>query len=659
VEYRILGALEVSADGRALDLGGSRQQRVLAALLLSPDRVVPLARMIEAGWGGDPPATVERQARNRVAALRAILTRHGGFIDTEGSGYVLRLGTSSLNALVFDELVARGREAGDPALFRQALALWRGPALAGLGGDLLSREAAALEEKRLVAVEECVELELAAGRHAKLLTGIRALVAANPLREKLTGHLMTILYRLGRRDEALDVYRSLATRLADDLGIDPSPALRRIHDAVARDTDPAALSNRDVVVPRQLPADVSGFTGRVGDLARLDALWSDGQSESAVVISAVDGTAGVGKTALAVHWAHSVRDKFPDGQLFANLRGYDLTPPVRPLDALGGFLRALGVPGPDVPDDLDRAATAYRNLLADRRVLVVLDNAASADQVGALLPDTAGCLALVTSREALTEIVGRGGRRLVLDVLAPDDAFALLARILGEDRLAAEPDAVADLARLCAHLPLALRIAAANLGDSESIAGYVDRLRAGNRLAALAIEGDEQAAVRTTFEFSYAGLPEPARRAFRLLGLAPGPDFTVEATASLAAVPPDEARQLLDRLAAAHLIDERAPGRYTFHDLLRLYAGELVDEHETGADRHAALHRLFDHYLRSSYTADRLYAPHRGVKPLPPEPPGVTSVELADADEALAWFDTEHATLLGAIERAASTGFEL
>jgi DNA-binding SARP family transcriptional activator/Tfp pilus assembly protein PilF len=652
VDYRILGPLEASADGQPLDLGGPRQQRVLAALLLTPNRTVPLARLVEVAWDDEPPATAERQVRNRVAALRAVLTRFGGFIDTKESGYELRVEPGELDAARFDELVARGREARDPAALREALALWRGPALAGIGGEPLRRAAAALEEKRLVALEDCVDLELAAGRHAEMVTEVRAAVDENPLRERLIGQLMTILYRVGRRDDALKVYRRLAARLADELGIDPSPELRRLSETGSGAADPGVVS------PRQLPADVAGFTGRVTDLARLDALLSDGQLGRTVMISAIDGTAGVGKTALAVHWAHHVRDKFPDGQLYINLRGYAPTPPLRPIDALSGFLRALGVPGDQVPGDLDRAAEAYRELLTDRQVLVVLDNAASAEQVRPLLPDAGGCLALITSRDALGGVVA-GVHRLVLDVLAPDDARELLARMLGEERVAAEPDAAAELARLCAHLPLALRIAAANLADDERIADYATRLGAGDRLAVLAVEGDEQAAVRATFDLSYAGLPVPAQRMFRLLGLTPGPEVTADVAASLAAGPPEEARRLLDRLTAAHLIDERVPGRFAFHDLLRLYAGEMLDEHETDAERQAALHRMFDHYLQVSFAADRLLSPYRTPTPLPPAPPGVVPAGLADADQALAWFTAEQAVLPSVIARAADTGFDL
>jgi len=662
VEFRVLGPLEVRAEGRVLDLGGLRQRRVLAALLLRPNRVVSMARLTAAAWDGEPPATAGRQVRNRVAALRANLTRFGGFIDTEESGYVLRVGPGELDVAVFDELVARGRAAGDAAVLREALALWRGPALADLGGTVLAGEAATLEERRVAAVEDCVELELAAGRHADLVAELRGLVAAHPLRERLVGHLMTALHRCGRQPEALAVYRELADRLADELGIDPSPALRRLHGALrggagtaadkpaGQPTGPAAGE----VPPRQLPAEGGCFTGRAADLARLDGMLSSGPADTAIVISAIVGTAGVGKTALALHWAHRIRDRFPDGQLYVNLRGYSLAEPVRPIDALGGFLRALGVPGERIPVELAEAAALYRSVLADRRVLVLLDNAASAEQVRPLLPAGAGCLALITSRDALAGLVAvDGARRVTLDVLPDGEARGLLASVLGPERVAAEPAAVAELARLCAYLPLALRIAAANLGERESLAAYADRLATGNRLAALQVDGDQRAAVRAAFELSYEGMGEPARRMFRLVGLAPGPDVAVAAAGALAGTTPEEARRLLDRLTAAHLLEAPAAGRYAFHDLLRVYAAELV---YAADDPRAALHRVLDHYVHAAHTAARLLAPYRDPIAVDPAQPAVPTVHLTDAGQAMAWFVAEHQVLVAAVEKAADAG---
>jgi DNA-binding SARP family transcriptional activator/Tfp pilus assembly protein PilF len=613
-------------------------------LLLRSGRVVPVADLLEAAWDDAPPATAERQVRNRVAALRVILTRHGGLIDTVDSGYRLRLDGASLDLAVFDDLVSRGRAGIDPAMLRQALGLWRGPALDGLGGTVLVRAAAALEESRLAVVEDCLTWE--ADRSPAALSDLRELVAAHPLRERLVGLLMAALAGNGRREEALTVYESLATRLADEIGIDPSAELRRQYQGLRRSA-----------VPAQLPADVVGFVGRADDLARLDGLLSDAQAGRTAVLSAIDGTVGVGKTALAVHWGHSVRDKFPDGQLYVNLRGYSSGAPADPVDVLGGFLRALGVPGARVPAEMTAASALYRDRLADRQVLVVLDNAADADQVRPLLPDTPGCLALVTSRHALPTLVE--AVPVTLDVLAPTDAYALLVEVLGSDRVGAEPGAARELARLCAYLPLALRIAAANLGDSESIADYAARLAASDdRLTALSIEGDERAAVRAAFDLSFAGLPTAAQRMFRLLGVLPGPDVTVPAAASMAAVDEHQARVLLDRLVAAHLLDEHTPGRYTSHDLLRAYAVELA---QTQPDRVDALHRLLDHYVSATIAANDIVANRPVVRWVPPPTPlpGVVCVDIAERASALAWFADELPAIAAAIPRAASVDLHL
>ena len=658
MEFRILGPLEVRVAGRVLDLGGVRQRRVLAAMLLSPNRTVNATRLVEVAWDEDPPATARRQIQNRVAALRAVLTRHGAFIDTTDAGYRLRVGPGELDAKVFEELVAKGRAATDAAILREALELWRGPALAGLGGMMLEREAAGLEERRLGVQEECLELELAEGGHARVVAELRTLVAEHPLRERFVKLLMLALYRSGRQAEALAAYRELARRLADELGVDPAPELRRQYEAVLREEAGHVAGPRPVpiyTVPAQLPADVAGFTGRVDELARLDQLLSDGQIDPAVVISTITGTAGVGKTALAIHWAHRVRDKFVDGQLYVNLAGYDSTPPLRPIQTLGGFLRALGVPSKQVPSDVDEAAALYRTLLAERRVLVVLDNAASAEQVRPLLPGSPASLALVTSREALTGLVARdGARRLALDVLNNDEARALLALVLGAERVAAEPEPADELARLCGYLPLALRIAAAKLANGGSIAGGVADLSAGDRLAALEVYGDEQSAVRAAFDRSYAALPEPEQRMFRRLGLAPGPDAGLPAAAALAGTSTAQARSLLDRLVTAHLVDERRPGRYSYHDLLRLYAADLVDADE----RQAALGRFFDVHLHTAHSAALLLFPQRDSVALPPPGPLVSVPELAESADALAWFSVEHPGLVEAVRLAVAEGFD-
>jgi DNA-binding SARP family transcriptional activator/tetratricopeptide (TPR) repeat protein len=671
VQYRILGPLEVCAGERSLNLGGTRQRRILAALLLATSRPVSLFRLVESVWEGAEPATARRQVQNAVAGLRAVLGRAGAAdaIETHETGYLLRVGPDQLDALVFEQLVDRARAAaadgdrgGAAAALRQALGLWRGPVLAGLGGHLAEVRATRLEEKRLAVLEEVIELELAAGAHARLVSELRGLVTEHPLRERFVGQLMVALYRGGRQAEALAAYHELAGRLSGELDLDPGPDLRRCYEAVLREDpsldppgarsqavpgDPGAPPAPDAIA--QLPDDIPAFTGRRSDLARLDRLLSDGHTDSAVVISAIAGTAGVGKTALAVHWAHRVRDKFANGQLYVNLRGYSCAP-MRPIEALALFLRALGVPAGRVPTDQDEAAAMYRSLLADRRVLVVLDNARSPEQVRPLLPGNRECVVLVTSRDQLGGLVALdGARRVTLDVLEPGESVDLLAGVLGAARLAAEPGPAERLAAACGHVPLALRIAAAGLAVAprERIADRLDRL------------GASGGGVRAAFDASYAGLPEPAQRVFRLLGAVPVPVLTpatavvaaaaTTAVASAGAGSTAEAQGILDRLVAAQLLIAAGPGRYTMHDELRRFAAELA-----GGDE-APLRGLYDHYLHAVDAAARRLYPHILRLPLPsPADTGTTS--FPDPARAAAWLDEERSNLVAIVRHTAEHG---
>ncbi|HJU01265.1 MAG TPA: tetratricopeptide repeat protein [Actinomycetes bacterium] len=412
--------------------------------------------------------------------------------------------------------------------------------------------------------------------------------------------------------------------------------------------------------PAQLPPDVTGFTGRADQLGELDRLLDQRDEQpTAVVITAIAGTAGVGKTALAVRWAHRTRDRFPDGQLYVNLRGYASTSPLRPIEALAQFLHALGVAAEEVPADEAEAAAMYRTLLADKRLLVVLDNARHADQVRPLLPASPGCLVLVSSRDRLLGLVARdGARRLTLDVLSPTEARELLARILGPDRVAAETAATAELARMCGRLPLALRIAAANLLDqpSRGIADYITELTETNRLAGLAVDDDPEAGVRAAFDTSYAVLDPDGRRLFRLLGLVPGPEVTAAAAAALAAVPLRRAAQLLERLAGAHLVEPHAPGRFGFHDLLRLYARQRTEAEDSEPERRAALGRLLDWYLHTADGATQLLYPTVVRLPLPPTPSQLPLPAFSDRAQALAWLDAERPNLVAAVQHAAEHG---
>ncbi|HKE52258.1 MAG TPA: NB-ARC domain-containing protein, partial [Actinomycetes bacterium] len=416
-------------------------------------------------------------------------------------------------------------------------------------------------------------------------------------------------------------------------------------------------------MPAQLPRDIGGFTGREADLAWLSSMTvADPRPALAARICVVTGTAGVGKTALAVCWGHRVSDRFPDGQLYLDLHGHGPAAPMRPIQALTRFLHALGVPHERVPAEEAEAAGLYRTRLAGRRVLVLLDNAGTAEQVRPLLPATSGCVAIVTSRDRLTGLVARdGARRLDLGALSSDEAVALLAHTLGAAAVEEEPGAARELVTLCGGLPLALRIAAANLTDHRhGLGGYVRRFAGSGRLASLAIEEDETSSVRVAFHYSYAALPPEQRRIFRLLGLIPGPDTTRATTGALAGVGPDAVTHALDGLAAAHLIEQPLAGRYRFHDLIRLFAIERATEECAPAARAAAVGRLFGYYLAGVDAAARQAYPHvvraepaagsAGAVEPSPRP------EFGDEATAMAWLDAELPNLLAAARHAVQAG---
>jgi DNA-binding SARP family transcriptional activator/Tfp pilus assembly protein PilF len=701
LDFAVLGPLEVRCGGQPLPVHGSRERAVLAVLLLESGSVVPVGRLVGAVWDDDPPGGAEKAVRNCVSSLRRRFAEAGapaGLIETVSAGYRLRLGNCDLDLHEFDRLVASGRglaAAGEigraVAGLRAALALWRGPALAGVGGALIGAAAARLDERRMTAVEECIDLELALGRHRDVAAELRGYAAEWPLRERLAGQLMLALYRSGRQAEALDAFHRLAERLADDLGLGPSNEIARLHEAILRQDSALDLARtaRNVEasdpddpeksraghqrrvpatqpVPAQLPLDVPGFTGRVAELARLRDLLAGSSARpdrEMVVISAIGGTAGVGKTALAVHFAHQVADRFPDGQLYANLRGFDLSEsPVSPSEALNGFLAAVGATPEAIPGDLDARAGLYRTLLRRKRVLVVLDNARDAGQVRPLLPGSPGCLVIVTSRSQLTGLAAaEGASLLTLDVLAEDEARDLLARRLGADRLDSEPDAARELTALCARLPLALSIVAARAASRPEL--NLSRLAAElrdthQRLDALDT-GDPATDVRAVFSWSYQQLTAPAARLFRLLGLHPGPDITAAAAASLAAIGEPEASSLLAELSRAHLVIEHARSRFAFHDLLRAYAAEQARDRDNDTDRRAATHRLLDYYLHTAHAASRPASPARRMISLPEPQPGVRPGRFSGNRDALAWFDAEYRVLLAAASLAADRGFDV
>jgi tetratricopeptide (TPR) repeat protein/transcriptional regulator with XRE-family HTH domain len=457
---------------------------------------------------------------------------------------------------------------------------------------------------------------------------------------------------------------STVRQLADSFGLS-GPERDRFHESAlqpaARDPDPDQAGAGGWAGPAQLPMDVPSFTGRADDLRTLRALLDGADRPPAVLISAIGGTAGVGKTALAVHWAHQVSDRFPDGQLYVNLRGFDPGGAVTdPAEALHGFLTALQVAAQRIPATLEARAALFRSLVAGRRLLVLLDNARDSDQVRHLLPGAPGCLVLVTSRNHLTGLVAaHAARPLILDLLSAAEAEEFLVSRLGSDRVAAEPRAVDDIIARCARLPLALAVVAAHAATAPRLAldGLARQLDVHRRLDTLT--GDAPTAdVRAVFSWSYRALTPPAARLFRLLGLHPGPEVTAAAAASLAALPPARAGALLAELTRTNLLTEPARGRYTFHDLLRAYATELVHRHESDDQRRAATGRVLDHYVQTACAADRMIDPYRDPIPVPDPGRGVTPHPLADAGQAMTWFTTERPGLVAAVRLAADAGFD-
>ncbi|MFD7411674.1 BTAD domain-containing putative transcriptional regulator [Kitasatospora purpeofusca] len=634
MEFKILGPLEVwTDDGRRARTEGAKQERMLGTLLLNAGTVVPVARLVDALWDDEPPATAPRQVRNLAGLLRRKLAAAQDgppVLLTDGPGYRIAPNGHQVDALTFAHRVAVARglaERGEPAAaveeFRSALGLWRGPVLDGLSGSLLAAGALALDELRLTAWENCLDLEADLGRHRQSIPELTALVAEHPLRDRFVTQLVRALQRAGRRADALAAHRRFAHRLADELGLDPGPELQLLHQELLKD-GAAPTQHGAAPVPRpprprqhlprpaQLPPALATFVGRRAELSTLDGLTDPG-GPAAAGIGVVTGGAGTGKTALAVHWAHRVRERFPDGQLHLNLGGYALDPPLTPHEALARFLRALGTDLERVPGTVDESAALYRSLLADRRVLVLLDNAHNAEQVRPLLPGSAGSLALVTGRDGLTGLTAcDGARRLVLDVLPRTEAVELVARIAGAERTRAEPRAAAELAAACGHLPLALGIAAGRLAERphRTLVEHTAELRdSEDRLTALQIDSDAASAVRVAFDLSYRALQPTAQRLFRLLGLAPGNCISTAAAAALSGSAPAATRPVLEHLAAAHLLSPAGPDRYRLHDLLRCYAAERATAETRPADRAAARERLRSWHLH-----------HTGRPPHPPTP---------------------------------------
>lgn len=661
LRIQVLGSLRVWRDGGELDLGPPGRRAVLGLLALGGGETVTTRELVESLWGDRPPRSAVNVVQTHVKHLRRLLEpdrppRTGSAVLPHvNGGYALSqdavdVDLPRVRTLLADADTDDTDRVAD--LLGEALRLWQGPPLADIPFLATHPKVVVLVEKRREVLARYGDAMIATGAASDVLPDVAAAAVEQPLDEPAQARLIRAYHAVGHRAKAFQVYHDVRARLVEELGVDPGPELRAAHAALLNDDAPVTEPRPATRVPRQLPVGPPDFTGRTDQLSILDKLLPTTGDGGTVAIVAISGTAGVGKTALAVHWAHGVRDRFPDGQLYANLRGHAHGRPVAPIEVLAQFLSALGIPVERVPTDLEAASALYRTVLADRKTLVLLDDIAGPDQVRPLLPASPGCMVVVTGRDRTAGLVAmHGARQLTLDVLSPEDALELLARVLGAERVHTEHEAATEFARLCVHLPLALRIAAANLADHpwRGISDHVLELRAGNLLGALAVRGDEQTAVRTAFELSYAALPDAARRLFRLLGLVPGADVSTDAVAALTGTDTRHAGQLLDRLAGAHLVEHHASGRYRFHDLLRRYAAERAEHEEP--DRDAALNRLYDWYLHAVDGAARLLYPHMLRQPMPEieadMPAGVT-----DPATASNWLDTERANLVAAIRHA-------
>ena len=696
----VLGPVRAWRGDAELELGASQRRAVLGLLAMRANQVVPRDELIDGLWGEELPASAVNALHVHVSRLRATLEPQRAHrapsqvLLATGAGYQLRLAPGQLDADAFAQRLAEARVArgtGDLAAaavsFDAALTLWHGAALAGIGGPWAQIFRAGLDEQRLAAIEEHVEVILTLGRHAEAAQQLVELVRAHPLRERFAGQLMLALYRSGRQAEALNAFADARRVLVGELGIEPGPQLRALHARIlAADPGLDAVAVAAAVrpapprpAPAQLPADVAAFTGRSDELAALDALLASpaGEAAAAGAILVLSGTAGVGKTALAVRWSRRAASAFPDGQLYVNLRGYDPGQPLPPGAALAGFLRALGLPGQDIPPETDERAAAYRSLLDGRRALVVLDNAASVEQVRPLLPGCPSCLVLVTSRDSLAGLVARhGASRVDLDMLPLPDAVGLLRTLIG-GRVDAEPEAAMALAKQCARLPLALRVAAelAAASPDSALAGLAAELASEQRrLDLLDAGGDERTAVRGVFSWSYRHLPDAAARTFRLLGLHPGPDFDGYAVAALTGASALQARDVLALLARAHLVHPAgggvhpaAGGRHGMHDLLRAYAGHLTEAEDSDDARSRARAALFDYYLAAAAAAmDALVPAERHYRPaIAAAADGRVIPELDTPAQGRAWLDAERPVLVaiaaqgapGTVTRLAATVF--
>jgi DNA-binding SARP family transcriptional activator/tetratricopeptide (TPR) repeat protein len=669
----VLGGLEFRLSGRPVPLGHVRQKAVLAVLLVEANRVVSADSLVNRVWGDHAPARARSILRTYLSHLRHALAPTRVTIVWQGGGYLLTIDTDVVDVHRFRRLLdqARGRQDSRHALalVKEALALWRGDPLAELDTPWAQTVRERLHHERAAAEADRIDWTLRCGGHQELLPELTARAAEHPLDERVAAQLMLALYRSGRQADALQHYQHARHQLAEELGTDPTPALRDLHQRILT-ADPtlgptitshppdvveacdAATMTTAARVPRQLPRDLPVFVGRDRELAGLAAQLAAGTASSGPVV-VLHGAPGAGKSALAVRAAHLSASRFPEGQLHVNLRG--ATPGVQPLsaaEALHQLLHALGVAGTDIPGGVDEAAALLRTVVAGRLLLIVLDNAATAVQVRPLLP---GCAVLVTSRTRLEAL--EGATYVHVGPLGSTTAQAMLAGLIKDGRPGTEPDAIRTLAELCDHLPLGLHLAAARLNarSSWAVRDLVDRLAdERERLTELAA-GD--LALRSSLAVSHTALhnsddptDQKAAHALCLLGLLPITDVDIDMASAVLATSRADADRTIERLLNAHLVEETAPGQFHMHDLTKLFAHELGTATISQEEQHTAIARLLDHFLATTCRANTLVYPHRAHYPAPETTAPPTP--LATHEEALSWLDEQRQNMITVIRQA-------
>ncbi|MGW2249000.1 AfsR/SARP family transcriptional regulator [Kitasatospora sp. NPDC001660] len=673
LRFQVLGPVQAWLDEKPLSLGSPQQQAILTALLLHSGRPVTTQDLVDGLWGDRPPTQAVAALRTYVSRLRTVIEPRrevrapAELLVSVADGYALRIPGDALDVTVFENLsaeAATARAAGDlheaHRLLVRALGLFSGRPLTGVPGPYAEAQRLRLAERQVAASEDMCAVALDIGLHAEVVGELNSLTTEHPLRERLRELLMLALYRCGRQAESLGVYTDTRKLLIDELGVEPGAGLSAMHSRIlAADpalTLPVAPVREDgppaPAAPAQLPADVSDFSGRSELVTDLSAVLMNATGQ-AVVVTSLAGIGGVGKTTLAVHVAHRVRAEFPDGQLYVDLRGAGASP-ADPAVVLGDFLHALGAT--ENPDSLEQRAALYRSLLASRRMLILLDNARDADQIRPLIPGVSGCAVLATSRSRLAGIPG--AHLVDVEELTPNEALALFSAIVGEQRVAAEPEAAMAVVAACGFLPLAVRIAAARLASRPrwSVSDLARRLADQRRRLDELQLGN--LAVETTIGLGYGQLSPAEARAFRLLSLIDSPDFPLAAAAALLGMDEDTAEGLAEALVEANMLECFTPGRYRYHDLLRLYAQRQNERVGDTEDQQAAVRRLLDLLLPMVRISAQAIEPDDQL-PEPLNPIGTPGRSLPTGLAAQEWLRAETALLFSSVEAAVAGPSEL